>query len=120
MSPHILLLRGKAPRAAAVAGGKTGKSPGVGSDPFSYKGCLPSPPWASLHVAAELSLFSLESMNFYHSSCHLLCYYIYFTSFFLGAFSTLPDFIYSSLWALEPQRCCSSNKGALGKTSWNV
>lgn len=30
MSPHILLLRGKAPRAAAVAGGKTGKSPGGG------------------------------------------------------------------------------------------
>ena len=30
MSPHTLLLRGKAPRAAAVAGGKTGKSPGGG------------------------------------------------------------------------------------------
>lgn len=29
-------------------------------------------------------------------------------------------YLFLSLWALEPQRCCSSNKGALGKTSWNV
>lgn len=38
-------------------------------------------------------------MNFYHSSCRLLCYYIYFTSV-LCAFSTLPAFIYSSLSGL--------------------
>lgn len=54
----------------------------------------------SVRVAAELSLFSLESMNFYHSSCRLLCYYIYFTSSVLCAFSTLPAFIYSSLSGL--------------------
>ena len=72
----------------------------LGSDPFSYKECLPSPPWASLRCAAELSIFSLESMNFCHSSCHLLYHYTYFTSSFLCAFSTLPAFIYSSFSGL--------------------